>query len=480
MRTSPFVGRVSELKSLSDLSQKKTSSLVVIKGRRRIGKSRLVEEFASHTRFLRFAGLPPTDKTTMQSQLDEFSRQLASNLNGPRLIADDWSELFLYLARETRDGPVVILLDEISWMGSKDTDFLGKLKNVWDMEFKKNPALMLVLCGSVSAWIDNHILRNTGFMGRLSLVLDLEELSVPECNQFLTAVGFRGNAYERFKLLSVTGGIPRYLEEIKPDRLADENIKDLCFTKKGVLFREFQDIFLDIFARRSETYQTIVETLVDGDKDFSDIVNHLGMAKSGHISEFLGVLVQSGFIRRDHTWNVKDGKESALSRYRLSDNYLRFYLKYISKNKNKIETKHFDQQSLSMLPGFSSIMGLQFENMVLNNREFIWKKLHIHHGDILIDNPYFQRQQIRKKGCQIDYLIQTKTNVLYACEIKFSKDAIKAEVIQQMQDKISQFYLPRGFSIMPVLIHVNGVTDAVADAEYFSHLIDFSSLLTNS
>ena len=259
--------------------------------------------------------------------------------------------------------------------------------------------------------------------------------------------------------------------------MADENIKDLCFTKKGVLFREFQEIFLDIFARRSETYKKIVEALVDGDKDFSDIVSHLNMVKSGHVSEYLSHLTQSGFIRRDHTWKVQDGKESILSRYRLSDNYLRFYLKYIDKNKNKIETKHFDDQSLSTLPGFGSIMGLQFENMVLNNREFIWKQLHVYAGDIITDNPYFQRAQLRKKGCQIDYLIQTKTNVLYACEIKFSKDEIKPDVIQQMQQKIARFYLPRGFSIMPVLIYVNGVTDSVIESQYFSHLIDFSSLL---
>jgi len=477
MRGFPFVGRTNELESLADLTQKRSASLVVVKGRRRIGKSRLIEEFARDIRFLRFAGLPPTDKTSTHSQMDEFSKQLSVNLGAPRMIANDWSELFLFLARETRQGRVVILLDEISWMGSKDPDFLGKLKNVWDMEFKKNPELILIFCGSVSVWIEENILRSTGFVGRLSLVLDLEELSVQECNQLLTEIGFRGNAYEKFKILSVTGGIPRYLEEIKPDRLADENIKDLCFTKKGVLFREFQEIFLDIFARRSDMYKNIVETLVDGDKDFAEIIAHINMVKSGHVSEYLNNLTQSGFIRRDYTWNVKEGNESSLSRYRLSDNYLRFYLKYIEKNKNKIETKHFDNQSLSALPGYASIMGLQFENMVLNNREFIWKKLHIHPGEIITDNPYFQRAQLRKKGCQIDYLIQTKTNVLYACEIKFSKDGVKPDVIQQMQQKIEQFYLPRGFSIMPVLIHVNGVTDSVIDSQYFSHIIDFSALL---
>ena len=122
-------------------------------------------------------------------------------------------------------------------------------------------------------------------------------------------------------------------------------------------------------------------------------------------------------------------------------------------------------------------MGLQFENLVLNNRKFIWERLNLYVENIVTDNPYFQRPQIRKKGCQIDYLIQTRTNVLYACEIKFSKQELKSSVIAEVMKKLDCFYLPRGFSIMPVLIHVNGVCDSVIDQQYFSHIINFGDLL---
>ncbi len=477
MKQFPFVGRKNELASLDSLTHKKASSLAVIRGRRRIGKSRLIKEFAKNYQFISLAGLPPTKKTTAQSQRDGFAEQLAHQLKLPKLQATDWSELFSFLAREARYGRVIILFDEISWMGSKDADFLGKLKNAWDLEFKDNPELILILCGSISSWIEENILQNTGFVGRLSLVLDLKELSVPECNTLLTEIGFRGSAYEKFKLLSVTGGIPRYLEEIKTDRLADENIKELCFTQQGVLFREFKEIFLDIFSKRSSIYKELVEVLVDGKKEFSEILTALNRSKTGRVSEYLLHLVLCGFISRDYTWSVRDAKESILSHYRLSDNYLRFYLKYIDKNKNRIESGHFENNALSMLPGFDGIMGLQFENLVLNNRDFIWKNLHVYPAEIVTNNPYFQRQQIRKKGCQIDYLIQTKTNVLYACEIKFSKREINSSVIEEVKKKIDAFYLPKGFSIMPVLIHVNGVGEDLVDKDYFSHIINFSELL---
>lgn len=477
MKPFPFVGRKNELASLEGLTHKKASSLAVLRGRRRIGKSTLIKEFAKKYRFISLSGLLPTKKTTAQSQRDTFAQQLSQQLQLPKLQASDWSTLFSFLARETKTGRVVILFDEISWMGSKDDDFLGKLKNAWDIEFKENPELILILCGSISAWIEENILQNTGFMGRLSLVLDLKELSIPECNQLLSEIGFRGSAYEKFKLLSVTGGVPRYLEEIKTNRLADENIKELCFRPQGVLFREFKEIFLDIFSKRSKIYKDIVEILVEGKKEFSEILTALDRSKTGKISEYLSHLVLSGFISRDYTWNVRDGKESILSHYRLSDNYLRFYLKYIDKNKNKIEGGFFEDNALSLLPGFDSIMGLQFENLVLNNRSYIWKKLYLYPAEIVTNNPYFQRQQIKKKGCQIDYLIQIKSNVLYACEIKFSKKEIGSDVIEEVQKKLNAFYLPTGFSIMPVLIHVNGVSDDLVNKDYFSHIIDFSELL---
>lgn len=476
MKKSLFVGRESELKALKSLTQKKAASLVVLQGRRRIGKSRLAKEFSKDYRFLQFSGAPPHKNTTAQEERDLFSKQLAEN----KLLfmkSDDWADLFSFLAQETRKGRVVILFDEISWMATQDFSFLGKLKNAWDMQFKNNSELILILCGSVSAWIDENILRSTGFMGRLSLILDLKELSVPESHQLLKAIKFHGNAYEKFKILSVTGGVPRYLEEIKPDRFADENIKELCFKQSGILFREFNDIFVDIFARRNEGYKNIVESLMGGVKELADVARSLGVQASSHVTQYLDDLIKSGFVKRDFTWHIKDGRESKLSHYRLSDNYLRFYLKYISKNKHKIENGHFDEKALSSLVGFDSIMGLQFENLVLNNRQFIWEQLHIHPGDIISDNPFFQRPQLRKKGCQVDYLIQMKSKMLYACEIKFSKQEIKTDVIVEMKQKLAALYLPKGFSVLPVLIHVNGVSDAVVDEDYFSHTIAFADLL---
>ena len=473
-----FVGRKEELDRLASLFKKKSASLVVVRGRRRIGKSRLIEEFATGKRFFSFAGIPPTTEITAQDQRDVFAGQLAKQIGVSSLISQDWATLFSLLAKQTSRGHTIILLDEISWMGSKDPSFLGKLKNAWDLEFKKNPQLVLVLCGSVSTWIEKNIISHTAFFGRISLLLHLEELPLEACYELLRIRGFRGSAYEVFKILGVTGGIPWYLENIQSGINADDAIYDLCFRREGVLFNEFDRIFHDLFEKRTPMYRSIVESLSSRPMEFGTLCKVLKFPKSGTLSEYLDDLIASGFVTRDYTWCVKSGKSSKLSFYRLSDNYLRFYLKNIYPNQDRILRGGFENYAISSLPGWSSIMGLQFENLVLKNRKKIWASLGIKPGDIVADNPYFQKKTTRKKGCQIDYLIQTRFNTLFACEIKFSVNPLHSDILSEAKKKLACMNLPKRYSCWPVLIHVNGVSDSVQDSGYFSEIIDFSQWLT--
>lgn len=471
-----FIGRKRELEQLSRLLNKPTASLVVVKGRRRIGKSRLIQEFGKSMKMFTFSGLAPTEKMTLKEQLHEFGWQLGKALGQPAFKDDNWNDLFLRLAHNTREGRVLILLDEISWMGSEDPNFLGKLKNAWDLEFKNNPNLILVLCGSVSAWIEKNIVSHTGFLGRISLNLNLEELPLSDCNKFWPT-SQRISSFEKFKVLSVTGGVPKYLEEINYKISAEENIKNLCFEPSGLLFKEFEQIFSDIFLNRSAAYKKIVESLAAGKLAPDEIYKKLGTNKSGVISEYLDDLVKSGFLYRDFTWSLKNGKRSKLSRYRICDNYLRFYLKNIEPYKDRIERGDFLTGVANTLSSWESIMGLQFENLVVNNRKRIKEIIDIQPHEVVYDNPFFQRKTKLQMGCQIDYLIQTKFNTLYICEIKFSKKPIPIDIIQEIEKKIRRLQTPKYFTCRPVLIHVNGVDEKVKESDYFSKIIDFSECL---
>ncbi len=474
-----FVGRKNELEQLANLYKQKVASFVVLQGRRRIGKSRLVQEFAQHQRLITFTGLPPETHVGAQTQRDEFCRQLGVQLGLPGLKSYDWGDIFTLLSRQTATGHVIILLDEISWMGSKDPTFLGKLKNAWDLEFSRNPELMLIVCGSVSSWIEKNIISSTAFLGRPSLYMHLEELPLKDCIAFWGNLQERTSSYEKLKMLSVTGGVPRYLELLDPSSSAEDNIRRLCFRPNGPLVNEFDRIFSDIFGTRSTIYKAIIERLSQGSASQMELLSFCGKTKSGDMSTYLSDLLLAGFISRDYTWHLKTGKVSKLSAYRLRDNYTRFYQKVILPNKSQIQSD-FYAESLTGLSGWDTIMGLQFENLVLNNQKLIFQKLGIPLEQVVHANPYFQRATQKHRGCQIDLLIQTKYNNLYICEIKFSLSSIGPQIINSMKNKIANLSIPRSFSYRPVLIHVNGVSEEISKSDYFSKIINFDDLCRSS
>lgn len=470
-----FIGRQQELKNLKLLLEKKVPSLVVVKGRRRIGKSRLIEEFAKGKKFLRFEGIAPTRKTTAQQQRDEFARQLHHQLGLPGLGGvKDWGDLFTLLAEVTKNEAVVILFDEITWMGSKDSVFLGKLKVVWDQHFQKNPHLVLILCGSMSSWIEKNIISSTGFVGRISLKLTLDELPLSDCSRLLEDRGFKGSAQEKFLALMVTGGVPWYIEQINPALSIAENIRKLCFEPEGLFVEEFKYIFHDLFGKRLPICKKIVESLKDGAKSYQEIADSLEYASGGPLSGYLEDLITSGFLEREHSWSIQTGEQLKTSRFRIRDNYLRYYLKFILPYLRKIKSGLFIKTSPFHLPGWEGVLGLQFENLVLNNRMAVWQELGIRGEDIVFENPYLQLKTTKQEGCQIDYVVQTRFKTVYLCEIKFSQRPISKDIIREMEKKIAALKVPKGFACLPVLIHVNGATPAVIESGFFARIIDFT------
>lgn len=469
-----FIGRDYELKLLKGLLEKNTASLAVIYGRRRVGKSSLVQEFGKNTKFYVFAGLAPEANTSTKIQLHEFSKQLYRQFGGAEKHFNDWGDAFNELASKTREGRTIILFDEITWMGNCDSSFLGKLKNAWDLEFKKNNKLVLILCGSVSSWIKKNIISNTGFYGRISLKIHLREMPIKDCNKFWGSDHI--SPYDKLKILSVTGGIPKYLEEINTNLSAEENIKQLCFSESGILFNDFDYIFSALLERKSPYYEKILDIVSDSSREISSIRESLGIKRGGNILSYIEELVISGLLQKDYTWQLKTGNIAKFSKYRLADNYLRFYIKYIRPNISKIVNNQYENQSLGSLPGYSTIMGLQVENLVLNNRMEIKDLIGIYPDEVVFDNPYFQTPTARHKGCQVDYMIQTQFGNLYLCEIKFTRDVIRKDIILEIERKIRSLAIPRNFSIRPILIHTSWVHDEVLDSNYFAKIIDLADL----
>lgn len=356
----------------------------------------------------------------------------------------------------------------------EDLTFLPKLKNLWDDGLSDLPNLVFIICSSVSSWMEENVFSSTGFVGRISHTIELDELPLPVCNEFFTQTGCKISAYERFQLLSITGGVPLYLEKIEPKQTAQNNIERLCFSKGGLLVKEFNQIFNDLFSKKGAMYKQIVEQLLNGPLDNLSLCEKINASPSQATTDAFNHLVKAGFIKRDFTWDIKNGKFGKLSVYRLSDNYVRFYLKYIEPALSEIKQGFREFEDLQTFKQINSILGLQFENLVNNNIPYIAEQIEIKLSDIKVCGPYFQTKTQRRRGCQIDLLIQTHDNTLYLCEIKFSKNPINPSVIDEVGKKMNALDSPKSFSLRPVLIHVSGVSEALEDEQYFAQIIDLT------
>ncbi len=471
-----FIGRVEQLNDLAALLRKKTPSLVTCRGRRRIGKSTLIREFAKQAdRLIAIEGLAPRPGLTNRDQLQAFGRQLAQQTNIPEVGLTDWPQAFRLLGSAVRDEWTVILLDEVSWLGGLDPDFPGHLKAAWDNVFTAHPRLVLVLCGSVSTWITDNILNNTGFVGRDSWDILLEELPLHHCNEFWGAAGEGVSAAEKLCLLSVTGGVPKYLEELDPGLTAEENIRRLCFQREGILFRDFDQIFSDVFGKRAGNYKAIVESLAHGSRTVSEISTLLDKERSGHLSGYLRDLVLGGFLARDTVFDPNTGRSTRIEKYRLSDNYARFYLRYIAPRRDSIERGLMRGLSLDQLPEWSSVMGLQFENLVLNNVPSLARHLGLGRMPLLGAAPFIQRATARRKGCQIDLLMLTRHS-LYVVEIK-RRRFIDVSVVDAVREKVFRLPVDRRLSVRTALVYEGSLDPRVETEGYFNFIIPFSRFL---
>ncbi len=475
-----FFGRERLIRNLEELWGKSVSSFVTCRGRRRVGKSTLIERFAllSGARFLKMEGARPAPGMTDEDERRSFATQLAGQSQAEDSCPSNWLQAFVRLSREIRDDErTVVLLDEVSWMGGFDPTFSATLKIAWDNHLKKHNCLVFVVCGSVSTWIRENIIDNNAFYGRRSADLVVPELPLSECVKFWGDKAESLSERDVLDTLSVTGGIPRYLEEINPSLSARENLKRMCFMPNAPLRTDFDDMFCDVVTRQPKLAGRVLRALVGGPKSVVEVAEALGVEKGGDLSDVLTQLVECGMVATDGGRNPQTGAPLRQRRYRLKDNYSRFYLKYIEPSKEMIDADAFSFAGLDQFPGWDADMGFQFENLVVNNFRDLLAPLRLDNVMIQSAAPYRRDGSRRtgRKGCQIDLLIQT-AEALYVVEIK-RQTRIGLEVIDEVKEKCRLVPHPAGRSMRTALVYSGELARSVEATGYFDAIVPFRRLL---
>jgi len=474
---SDFIGRKHELKLILDSFSSRKGVLNVIQGRRRIGKTRLIKELANQKKkiTLRYLTSPPPKKEISDKQeRKSYAEQIQKEFGLPYLpVYDTWANLIYFIVSQCNDKNTIIAIDEINWLAKKsDIPIESILWQVWERECAQKKNFMLILSGSLASWIETNIISYEGFVGRISHKIILKELTLSNVRSFFGSEKNRLPNRDLIKLLCAFGCIPLYLELINPKLSAEDNLKKLAYDKSGPLNNEFNQMFNSLFSDENKVFRSILEIvgLSNSLLQAKEIAEKIGKHYTGRINETIAILCQVGFLKEQTNWNTKTKKEGSIYRYQIADNYTAFFFRSI--NKQTVKNKLTKQESLP--ENLANILGLQFENLVENNSDFILDKIGIKQADYV--GSYFQTKTQRQEGCQVDLLIQTRYRI-YICECKLLGDEVNKSIIEEVKNKIRKITAPKGITLHPVLVHANGVAASVEESSYFDHIIDLTDAL---
>lgn len=466
-----FIGRISELEELNRLYKANQSKIAVIYGRRRVGKSALIEAFIADKPALEFEGL---EGISTQGQIEQFIDDLSLQANDPilaRAKIDKWNLVFDYLTKyfEQANKKHILFFDELQWLAANQTKLVSMIKKYWDKHWSKQNVL-LILCGSVSSYMVNKVIKSKALYGRTSWELALQPLSLQESYKLLKE---KRSYDEVMQYAMIFGGIPKYLNEIDTRLSLDQNLNKLCFTTNAILTNEYEKIFYSQF-REYQTYEHIIDFLKSSPHSLAEISKRLGMHSGGGVKLYLDNLEKASFITSYTPYDrATDGK---LKRYKLTDEYLRFYFKYIKPNLKLIQSNRSrDLFSQLVKPVWNAWLGFSFENFCMKNAMFLAEKMGFinYVSDF---GPIFRREDTH---FQVDLIFMRNDKVITLCEMKYIDAPITAKIIKEVEKKTQLIQLPRGYTLEKALISRFGPDETLKELEYFNHSLTVRDLFEN-
>jgi AAA+ ATPase superfamily predicted ATPase len=321
----PFVGRTAELKLLDQLWLRDRATLLILYGRRRIGKTRLLTHWLQHAgrRTLYWVAQP----SSALDQLRSFS-QAVYNFANPGQPAPldftyaNWSQAWQQVAALAQHERLAVFVDEFTYLLEIDPSIAGQLQNLWDHTLS-HANLFLVICGSHLGMMLRHALAyQSPLYGRATAQLRLQPLPFGVTKEYFPGY----NADERVAIYAIWGGIPAYWERLNPTLTLSDNIRNELLTANNLMQAEPR-LLLQDFLSEPHNYVGILRAIANDARTQKEIATFTGLAQS-HVSQYLSVLQDAGFVERRVP--VTQGQRSRLGRYHIVDPYLRFYYRFLA------------------------------------------------------------------------------------------------------------------------------------------------------
>ena len=474
-----FIAREEELNILHEEYKKEFSSFVAVYGRRRIGKTELVNHFIK-VHSCPFFSVTGAYGANLKSHLNNFANKYALAFGTIKPSLESWDDAFFLLQQsieriEIQKGcKFILFIDELPWLAEmKNSGFKSALSLFWNDFASKRDDIFLVVCGSATSWIINHIVQDHGSLAnRVTAIIHLESFTLPETKAFLEVLGHRNLTHKTIMDYYMTlGGVAHYLKLLQKNLSFVQNINRLFFQQHGVLRSEYFNLFATLF-KRHRTHETIIKYLsvTWSGLSIAELGKKRDLKLGSVLSNALRELEESGFLVKRY----KYGQKKRDARYSIRDPFIYFFTKWVEdtamvdlvQNQNYFLTIYNSSS-------YRTWLGFAFENISHTHIYQIKKALGI--AGVLTQSYYWSTTD-KRRGTQIDIVLERADDVICLIECKFYNRpfTITKQYAKTLENRVELFYEQTGYqgSIQTVMVSLYGVKKNSYYHELVAHSVE--------
>lgn len=354
-----FIGREQELKKLNRMYQSDKLEVAIIYGRRRVGKTTLINEFCKDKKTIFFAAQENSAKQNLETLSSAISETIAG-ASAANVTYHSFSDAFVKIAEMSKSERVIWVIDEYPYLAQVERGISSLLQNYLDHQFK-NTKLFLILCGSSMSFMENQVLGyQSPLYGRRTAQFKVLPFDYLDTGKWFPDYSCEDKAL----MYGITGGIPMYLEQFSPDLSVKENLLENLFDRNAVLFEEPSNL-LKQELREPTLYNAVITAIASGKTKLSEIASTVGV-ETGLCSKYIANLITLGIVKRETPVTEPNTKRPI---YLIEDQFFRFWYTFVPKNISAIQSGRMGKNySLTMESQLPDYMGLTFEKMC---REYI-------------------------------------------------------------------------------------------------------------
>lgn len=445
-----FIGREKELNDLNELYQQNRFQLFVLYGRRRVGKTTLLNEFCKDKDSIFYSAEQSNDKLN----LEKFSVQVFSFYQETNLEPfSSWTNALSYIEERQKGKRLILVIDEFPYLVRKNRAVLSELQHLIDHKLKGGN-LFIVLCGSYMGFMEKEVLGSKSpLFGRRTGQLHMKSFN------YQTAVKFLGGFtdVEKLELYGAFGGTPLYLQQVNPKETFEENIMRAYLKNTSYLYEESL-LLLRQEVQEPGVYSAIIESIASGYTKANEISTKIG-EDAAKCLKYIKTLCELGILYKETPWGDKESSRKTI--YGISDFMFRFWYRYVFTNRSLVETGASKAIWVKKInPDYSNYMGIVFEKVCMD-----YLKEQNARGELPFlftsIGRWWGTNPVTRNQIEIDIVANDNKDFLIG-ECKWRNEKLDVTILRQLKEKADIFHKNRE-NTWYVLFSKSGFTETVIE-----------------